>query len=422
MRPVLPPAPEAALAAMLAALGLAETASKHAPAANAAGGLLVSPVFAERDQPPFDRVMMDGMAVRAAALTAGQRSFRIAGMAAAGHAVPPLTADTDAIEAMTGAMMPEGADCVIPVEELKREGDHLVVSEAAASSAQAGQNIHPRGSDCLTGASVLAIGRRLGAVDIAIATGAGAATLEVRRQPRIAIISTGDELVEAGAPIAPWQVRRSNAHAVATALRAAGHTQLSDHHLPDDLPLLQAALGELLATHAVLVLSGGVSMGQFDHVPAALRALGVEQVLHRIAQRPGQPLWFGRGSAGQAVFGLPGNPVSTFVCAIRYVLPVLAHLEGATARQHGLPVQLAAPAKTLKVARLLPVRVGVSVTGQLLATPRPPANSGDFLTLAGTTGLVELPGMEGPLPAGTVVPYWPWPDSAWPDSTSPALS
>lgn len=421
MRPTPPPAPEAALAAMLAALGLSET-RENVPAATAAGRLLVSPVFAERDQPPFNRVMMDGMAVRAAALAQGQRRFRIAGMAAAGHAVPALTADTDAIEAMTGAMVPEGADCVIPVEELTREGDQLVVSEAAASSAQAGQNIHPRGSDCLAGASVLATGQRLGGVDIAIATGAGAATLAVRRQPRIAIISTGDELVEAGAPIAPWQVRRSNAHAVATALRAAGHTQLSDHHLPDDLPLLQAALGELLATHDVLVLSGGVSMGQFDHVPAALRALGVEQVLHRIAQRPGQPLWFGRGSAGQAVFGLPGNPVSTFVCAIRYVLPVLAHLEGATARQRGLPVQLAAPAKTLKVTRLLPVRLGVSGTGQLLATPRPPANSGDFLTLAGTTGLVELPGMEGPLPAGTVVPYWPWPDSAWPDSTWPELS
>ena len=401
---------------MLAALGPSQAASESASAPASSGRLLVHSVVAERDQPPFDRVMMDGIAVRAAALAAGQRRFRIAGMAAAGHAVPALAADTDAIEAMTGAMLPAGADCVIPVEELTRFPDHLLVSDAAATSATAGQNIHPRGSDCLAGATVLAPAQRLGAVDIAIATGAGAATVEVRRQPRIAIISTGDELVEAGAAIAPWQVRRSNAHAVATALRAAGHTLLSDHHLPDDLPVLQAALADLLATHDVLVLSGGVSMGQFDHVPAALRALGVEQVLHRIAQRPGQPLWFGRGTAGQAVFGLPGNPVSTFVCTIRYVLPVLSHLEGATPRQQGLPVQLAAAAKTLKVTRLLPVCLGVSASGQLLAAPRPPANSGDFLTLAGTTGLVELPGMEGPLPAGTVVPYWPWPDSAWPET------
>lgn len=421
MRPTPPPAPEAALAAMLAALGSPHAATESSRAAAAGGRLLVRPVVAERDQPPFDRVMMDGIAVRAVALSAGQRRFRIAGMAAAGHAAAPLAADADAIEAMTGAMLPAGADCVIPVEELTRFPDHFLVSEAAAASAQAGQNIHPRGSDCLVGAEVLAPGQRLGAVDIAIATGAGAGTLEVRRQPRIAIISTGDELVEAGADIAPWQVRRSNAHAVATALRAAGHALLTDHHLPDDLPLLQAALAELLATHDVLVLSGGVSMGQFDHVPAALRALAVEQVLHRIAQRPGQPLWFGRGPAGQAVFGLPGNPVSTFVCTIRYVLPVLAHLEGATPRQQGLPVQLAAPAKTLKVTRLLPVCLGVNATGQLLAAPRPPANSGDFLTLAGTTGLVELPGTEGPMPAGTVVPYWPWPDSAWPATVAAPL-
>ncbi len=416
MSPTPPPAPEAALAAMLAALGPAHAAPESARAATAGGRFLVGAVVAERDQPPFDRVMMDGIAVRAAALAAGQRRFRIAGMAAAGHAAPSLAADTDAIEAMTGAVLPQGADCVIPVEELTRFDDHLLVSDAAAAAAHAGQNIHPRGSDCVAGAEVLAPARRLGAVDIAIASGAGAAAVTVCRQPRIAIISTGDELVEAGADLAPWQVRRSNAHAVATALRAAGHSHLSDHHLPDDLPVLQASLAELLATHDVLVLSGGVSMGQFDHVPAALRALGVQQVLHRIAQRPGQPLWFGRGPAGQAVFGLPGNPVSTFVCTIRYVLPVLSHLEGAAARQQGLPVQLAAAAKTLKVTRLLPVRLGISPAGQLLAAPRPPANSGDFLTLAGTTGLVELPGMEGPLPAGTVVPYWPWPDSAWPET------
>ncbi len=416
MSPTPPPAPEAALAAMLAALGPAPAAPESARAATAGGRFLVGAVVAERDQPPFDRVMMDGIAVRAAALAAGQRRFRIAGMAAAGHAAPSLAADTDAIEAMTGAVLPPGADCVIPVEELTRFDDHLLVSETAATAAHAGQNIHPRGSDCIAGAEVLAPARRLGAVDIAIASGAGAAAVTVCRQPRIAIISTGDELVEAGADLAPWQVRRSNAHAVATALRAAGHSHLSDHHLPDDVPVLQASLAELLATHDVLVLSGGVSMGQFDHVPAALRALGVQQVLHRIAQRPGQPLWFGRGPAGQAVFGLPGNPVSTFVCTIRYVLPVLSHLEGAAARQQGLPVQLAAAAKTLKVTRLLPVRLGISPAGQLLAAPRPPANSGDFLTLAGTTGLVELPGMEGPLPAGTVVPYWPWPDSAWPET------
>ena len=414
MSPTPPPAPEAALAAMLAALGPAPAPSESARAATAGGRVLIAPVLAERDQPPFDRVMMDGIAVQAAALQAGQRRFRLAGIAAAGHPAPPLESPQDAVEAMTGAMVPLGADCIIPVEELTRAGDSILVNDAAAAAALGGMNIHPRGSDCREGDVVLSAPRLLGAVDIAIATGAGALTLPVRRRCRVAVISTGDELVEAGEPIAPWQVRRSNAHAVATALRAAGYPEVSDHHLPDDLPRLEAALGELLGTHEVLVLSGGVSMGQFDHVPAALRSIGVHQVLHRIAQRPGQPLWFGRGPSGQAVFGLPGNPVSTFACTIRYVLPVMQHLAGHAPRQQGLPVRLSAPAKALKVTRLLPVTLSVEATGQLLARPRPPANSGDFLTLEGTTGMVELPPGEGAVPADAVVPYWSWPDSDWP--------
>jgi molybdopterin molybdotransferase len=418
MSPTPPPAPEAALAAMLAALGPTPAPFEAARAATAGGRVLVSPVHAERDQPPFDRVMMDGIAVQSAALRGGRRRFRLAGVAAAGHPAPPLESAADAVEAMTGAMVPHGADCIIPVEELSRGGDTVVVSESAATGAVAGLNIHPQGSDCREGDAVLQAPQRLGAVDVAIATGAGAATLPVRRTCRIAVISTGDELVEAGEPLAPWQVRRSNAHAVATALRAAGHANVTDHHLPDDLSRLEMALAELLATHEVLVLSGGVSMGQFDHVPAALRTVGVHQVLHRIAQRPGQPLWFGRGPEGQSVFGLPGNPVSTFACTVRYVLPVLQHLAGEPVRRAGLPVQLAGSAKTLKVTRLLPVVLDVGPTGQLLATPRPPANSGDFLTLAGTTGMVELPPGEGSLPAATVVPYWPWPDSDWPMSSS----
>lgn len=419
MSPTPPPAPEAALAAMLAALGPEPAPSESVPAAAAGGRVLAAPVQAERDQPPFDRVMMDGVAVQASAVRAGQRRFRLAGVAAAGHPAPPLESAQDAIESMTGAMVPQGADCVIPVEELTRAGDSVHLGDAAVAAAVSGLNIHPRGSDCREGALVLTAPRRLGAVDIAIATGAGAKTLSVRRRCRVAVISTGDELVEAGEPVAPWQVRRSNAHAVSTALRAAGHPEVSDHHLPDDLPRLEAALGEILATHEVLVLSGGVSMGQFDHVPAALRSIGVHQVLHRIAQRPGQPLWFGRGPSGQAVFGLPGNPVSTFACTIRYVLPVMQHLAGQAPRLQGLPVRLSAPAKTLKVTRLLPVMLRVDASGQLLAEPRPPANSGDFLTLEGTTGLVELPPGEGSIPADTVVPYWPWPDSDWPTFPAP---
>ncbi len=414
MKPSTPPTPEAALAAMVAALEPVLHLTEHVPAAGAGGRFLVCPVSAERDQPPFDRVMMDGIAVRAAALQAGQRTFRCAGLAAAGHAAPPLELDSDAIEVMTGAMLPSGADAILPIEELTRTAEHFTVNEPAATTASSGLNIHRRGSDCQEGACVLPAPRRLSPIDIAIATGAGAATLQVRCATRIAVISTGDELVEAGTAIAPWQVRRSNAHAVRAALVAAGYACVTDHHLPDDLPAMQTALAALLATHEVLVLSGGVSMGQFDHVPAALRSLAVTEVLHRIAQRPGQPLWFGRGPQGQAVFGLPGNPVSTFVCAVRYVLPVLARLSGLPALENRALVALAAPARALPgVTRFLPVRLAAAEQGLLLATPQPPANSGDFLSLLDTSGMVALPAATTPWPAGTVVAYWPWPGQSY---------
>lgn len=407
-----PPSPTEALALVQAALRAARGAlvPEAVDTRRAGGRVLLRGIAADRDQPPFDRVMMDGIAVSAAALAGGQRRFRRTGIAAAGHPAPPLGAADTAVEAMTGAMLPAGADVVVPVEDLVQDGEHFTLAEDAAQAASAGQNIHPRGSDCRAGDAVLAAPRRLGAVDIAIAAGAGAATLQVAPPLRVAVISTGDELVEAGVDAAPWQVRRSNAHAIATALRAAGLTSVSDHHLPDDLPTLEAALVALLRDHDALVLSGGVSKGRFDHVPAALAAAQVTQVLHRVAQRPGQPLWCGVGPQGQAVFGLPGNPVSTLVCVVRYVLPALRALEGLPAPVAGIPVRLAAEVRALpKATRFVPVRLAVDAGGTLLAAPEQPSNSGDFLALTDTHGVVEVPPATAAVSAGTVLPCWRWP-------------
>ena len=190
MKPSTPPTPEAALAAMVAALEPVLHLTEHVPAAGAGGRFLVCPVSAERDQPPFDRVMMDGIAVRAAALQAGQRTFRCAGLAAAGHAAPPLELDSDAIEVMTGAMLPSGADAILPIEELTRTAEHFTVNEPAATTASSGLNIHRRGSDCQEGACVLPAPRRLSPIDIAIATGAGAAKSAAQRGSRSSLRAT----------------------------------------------------------------------------------------------------------------------------------------------------------------------------------------------------------------------------------------
>ena len=202
--------------------------------------------------------------------------------------------------------------------------------------------MHRRGSDGRQGALLLQTGTLLRAPEIAVAASAGMARVRVSSQPAIMVVSTGDELIEPGDPIADYQVRRSNAYAVAATLRRRGFGRVGDDHVPDDEDLLRERLALHLTTHEVVILSGGVSMGKFDLVPKVLTQLGVQQVFHNVAQRPGKPMWFGIGPQGQAVFGLPGNPVSTLVCLIRYVIPAIAEAMG-TQRVAPERLALAAP-------------------------------------------------------------------------------
>ena len=196
-------------------------------------------------------------------------------------------------------------------------------------------NVHARGLDARAGEHLLGEGTRLGPPELAVLASAGLSHARVQAEPRIVIVTTGDELVEPGLPIEAWQVRRSNAHALRAALAGRGFARVAEDHLPDEPRQMRERLMRHLDTHDVLVLTGGVSMGRFDHVPAVLRELGVTEHLHRIAQRPGKPLWFGVSGRGQVVFGLPGNPVSALVCLLRYVVPGLLAASGATPRRAG---------------------------------------------------------------------------------------
>ena len=234
------------------------------------------------------------------------------------------------------------------------------------------------------------------------------ARVRVSSQPAIMIVSTGDELIEPGDPIADYQVRRSNAYAVAATLRTRGFGRVGDDHVPDDEGLLHERLALHLTTHEVLILSGGVSMGRFDLVPKVLAQLGVQQIFHNIAQRPGKPMWFGIGPQGQSVFGLPGNPVSTLVCLIRYVIPAIAEAMG-TRRAAPERLALAAPVTFQPpLTYFLPVSIEHDDWGRPWATPRPPNGSGDFLSLAGTDGFVELPPGPNTYPKGFVTSLYRW--------------
>ncbi|MEA3175405.1 MAG: molybdopterin molybdotransferase [Gammaproteobacteria bacterium] len=376
------------------------------PLTQCVGGTLRENVYAERDHPPFDRVTMDGIAVDSEALRRGLKSFRIQGLQAAGAAQLKLSSSDDAIEVMTGAMLPSGCDSVIPIEQLQVAAGFATLTANAVTAPY--HNVHRRGSDSHQGKLLLESGTLLRAPEIAVAASAGMARVRVSSQPAIMVISTGDELIEPGDPIAEFQVRRSNAYAVAATLRKRGFLRIGDDHVIDDENLLRKRLELHLTTHEVLVLSGGVSMGKFDLVPKVLMQLGVQEVFHNIAQRPGRPMWFGVGAHGQAVFGLPGNPVSTLVCLIRYVIPAIAEAMG-TRRTAPERLALAAPVSFKPpLAYFLPVVIDHDDWGRPWANPKAPNGSGDFLSLAGTDGFVELPPGPNTYPKGFVTGVYRW--------------
>jgi molybdopterin molybdotransferase len=377
------------------------------PVGQCAGGVLRENVYTERDQPPFDRVAMDGIALCAASFAGGLRHFQIQATQAAGDRPLELASPRHCIEIMTGAMLPVGCDAIVPVEKIRVTDG--VAELAPDVTVTAGQFVHARASDMKQGSLLLQSGAQLEAPDIAAAAGAGMARLRISQQPAFMVISTGNELIEPGEPIEPWQLRRSNAYGLAAALRRRGFLRVADDHLPDDAEVLHARLKEHLQSYEVLILTGGVSMGKFDLVPAALAACGVRQVFHKVAQRPGKPFWFGMSPTGSAVFALPGNPVSTLVCLARYVVPAISVAMGLREPPAGEKIALAAPA-TLDTALtgFLPVTVETDEWGRPWARTIRVNTSGDFAALAGTQGFVELPPGPNTYPKGFVTRLYRW--------------
>jgi molybdopterin molybdotransferase len=289
---------------------------------------------------------------------------------------------------------------------VRRNGSTATIT--ADAEVRAEQFVHRRGSDRLQGSLVLTAGTRLGPPEIAVLAGACHATALVAELPRVAVISTGDELVDAGKPVAPHQIRSTNDRAVEASLVQHRLGAVTRARLRDDAGALAVAIDRLDSELDVLVLSGGVSMGQFDFVPSVLTELGAKLVLHKVAQRPGRPMWFGVSARGKPIFALPGNPVSTLVCATRYLLPALRHASGLAPAAPEL-VELTAPVEALRTLTLFtPVTVSSSSSATLLATPHPTNTSGDFVTLAGTAGFVELAPKDGSYAAGTVARLFRW--------------
>lgn len=377
------------------------------PLAAAVGRVLAQPVAADRDFPPYDRVTMDGIALNYNTLAAGQTQFRLERTQLAGDAPQPLADPQAAIEIMTGAALPPGTDTVLRYEDLEFSDQPARRATVRALPPRRGHNVHRQGSDQPAGAQLLAPGLVLSPADVAVAASVGAATLAVARRPRLAVVSTGDELVPVAATPLPHQIRSSNAAMLQAALALDG-IESEAFHFTDDLATLKEKLPPLLAGFDAVLLSGGVSKGKADFLPQALRESGVTELFHRVAQRPGQPLWFGERAGGAVVFALPGNPVATFAAYYRYVRGWLRQCQGAPPRAPQFAA-LAAPFEFKPALTcFLAVRLEHAPDGRLLAFPTPTAGSGDLAGLLAADGLLELaPGVTH-FAAGTAWPLWPY--------------
>lgn len=380
--------------------------SDHVDLVSASGRILRQVVHAERDQPPFDRVTMDGIAIRFSSFDAGNRQFTIQGTQHAGDSGLTLESDQNCIEVMTGSVLPEASDCIVPVERVAIVKNVAVVEDDY--QAQARQFIHAKGSDHKGGHEVLRPGITISPLDVAIIASCGLDQVEVSRLPKVSVISTGNELVPPGQPVADHQIRLSNGPALVAMLAVQGFANSCHEHLADNVATLERELKRHLETTDVMILSGGVSMGKADFVPQVMRTLGVKAVFHKISQRPGKPMWFGIGPNGQAVFALPGNPVSSMVCCRQYVLPALFRASG----RERVPAQTAVLTEDVNfntdLTCFLPVRVLSLADGRISATPVPSNTSGDFASLAGTDGYVELRREQNSFPAGSAVPLHFW--------------
>jgi molybdopterin molybdotransferase len=375
---------------------------------DATGRVLRQAIRADRDMPPFDRVAMDGIAISQAAFANGQRTFRIAGMQRAGQPLQTLTDPFACLEVMTGAMLPTGCDAVVRYEDITVQDGQATVNIAEVPP---GFNIHPQATDRRADDELLAPGSLLDPFAIAVAASAGGWNLSVAALPRVALISTGDELVGIQDTPLPQQIRQSNTWMIRAALQSVGVTAVV-HYLPDDEAILNQQMAALLADNDVLIVSGGVSAGKADFLPDTLTRLGVRKVFHQVAQRPGKPIWFGvvgpdTAPPEKVVFALPGNPVSTALCTYRYVMPWLRASLGLPPEPPRFAV-LATPV-TFRPALtyFISARLENAPDGRLLAHPIPGSGSADFANLLRASTFLELPGTErDEFTAGEVFRVW----------------
>lgn len=365
------------------------------------GRVLAEDIVADRDFPPFDRSTKDGIALKYSMIEKGVKTFQIDGVLSAGSAQERLTDGPHCFEIMTGAVVPHNADTVIMYEELTIENGSATISKAAKK----GQNIHVKGNDEQSGGLLISKGKRITAGDIGVLASVGKSQVRVKRNPKVCVISTGNELVEVSEIPEPHQIRKSNTLSLMSAL-SKENIPATSLHLLDDRDAIEKKLEETLEQFDVLLLSGGVSKGKFDFIPEAMEVLGVRKVFHKVWQRPGKPFWFGIQEAlGTVVFSFPGNPVSTFANYHVYFLPWLQKLLGLPQKELQViledSVQIDPP-----FVRFVQVTT-IFKKGSLYAQLIKDGGSGDLTSLSKSDGFVLLRPRENAYQKNELVTFIP---------------
>ncbi len=375
------------------------------PLAQALGRILGEDVIASFAVPPHANSAVDGYAVRFDDLSAdGETVLRVVGRAAAGHPERRALQPGEAIRIFTGAVMPDGTDTVMMQEDCRVEGDRVAIPPGI----KRGANRRRAGEDVEVGALALAAGTRLRPQEIGLAASLGRSALPVRARLKAALFSTGDEILEPGQPLAPGRIYDSNRYTLSALLTGQGVAVTDFGILPDSEPVIREALGRAAGGHDLIVTSGGVSVGEEDHIKPAVGALG-SLYFWRLAIKPGRPIALGQ--VGRVPFiGLPGNPVAAVVTFLRVVRPLILKLAGARDRRPPFFRVRAGFDHRKKSGRREWVRVSLvpDGAGGFEARKFPREGAGILSSLVAADGLVELPEDLTRLEAGTMVDVLPF--------------
>tara|TARA_B110000003_G_scaffold219613_1_gene219359 strand:- start:332 stop:1519 length:1188 start_codon:yes stop_codon:yes gene_type:complete len=348
------------------------------------GRVLKENILADRDFPPFNRVSMDGIAINQKYFLAGNRDFLIEGIQAAGAKQKVLKGDSNCMEVMTGAVLPQNTDTVIRYED-------VVINNGIATinleSVEQGKNIHDKGKDRSKGDLLIKQNTIITAAEIGVIATVGKSMVKVAKTPKVIIVSTGDELVEVHEIPLAHQIRRSNAFTLVSLLEKL-NIKADTSHISDDKELLKQKIDFFLNNYDILLLSGAVSKGKYDFLPEVLEELQVEKLFHKVAQRPGKPFWYGR-KQGKPVFAFPGNPISTYVNCLVYFYPWFAKSIGVEFKHETVILGEDVSFKP-QLTYFLQVRVDIKV-GQLVAFPIKGNGSGDLASLVEADGFIQLP-------------------------------